>query len=309
MTSARLGSRTTAEEALRGVSLQGAFAVVTGASSGIGAEAARVLAQAGARVIMACRSMASGEEVATAIRASLASGAPSVEVKPLDLTDLASVRALADEVLANGRPIELLINNAGVMATPLGKTKQGSELQVGTNHLGHFLLTKLLLPALARATQARVVNLSSALHYRGRGARLLETLTEDPGYERRTYTPFDAYGDSKLANVLFTRHLARVAPRGVATFSLHPGVIPTNLTRSMGLLGAAYRFVGKPFLKSIPQGAATTIYAATAPELAEESGAYLSDCGVARSSREGRDEALAEKLWEVSESLVADFAA
>lgn len=301
----KLGSRTTAEDALRGASLAGKVAIVTGANSGIGTETARVLALGGAQVILGCRSVTLGEEVATRLRASLPAGAGQLDVQAVDLADLVSVRAFAEAYLASGRRLHILVNNAGVMAPPLGKTAQGHELQVGTNHLGHFLLTTLLLPLLEASAPARIVNVSSGLHTRGKGERLLETLERDPGYTSRKYVPFDAYGDSKLANVLFTRQLAKVLPPAVQTFSLHPGVIPTNLTRSMGLGGAVFRAVGKVFMKSIAQGAATSVYAATAPALAGDSGAYLADCAVARSSREGRDDALAARLWDVTTKLVA----
>jgi NAD(P)-dependent dehydrogenase (short-subunit alcohol dehydrogenase family) len=190
------------------------------------------------------------------------------------------------------------------MATPLGVTVQGIETQLGTNHVGHFVLTNGLLPALAKSPGARVVTVSSALHKRGRGARLLETLERDPRFEQRRYVPFDAYGDAKLANILFSKALARRAP-SVLSLSLHPGVIPTNLTRSMGFAGAAFRLLGAPFMKSVQQGAATTIYAATAPELERASGVYLSDCAIAEPSREAKDTELGERLWAATERFIA----
>lgn len=296
------GSRTKAEEALRGADLTGKTVIVTGANSGIGAETARVLAHAGAAVTMACRTVQTGEEAAAKFRAAKAS---TLKVAALDLTDLDSVRRFASAFLAEHDTIDLLVNNAGIMASPLGATKQGIESQIGTNHVGHFLLTKLLLSALERSKAARIVNVSSALHTRGRGERMLETLTTDKAYATRTYAPFDAYGDSKLANVLFTRALAKRLPKHVEAFSLHPGVIATNLTRSMGVVGAIYKTVAAPFLKSIPQGAATSVYAAVAPELEGRSGAYLADCQVKEASREGRSDDLAARLWDASEMLVA----
>ena len=303
-TPSRLGSRSTAEEALRGVSLAGKVAVVTGANSGIGTETARVLSLAGAEVVMGCRSVAAGHEVARTLRAALPSAAGSLEVQALDLADLTSVRAFADRFLSGQRPLDILVNNAGIMATPLGTTAQGSELQVGTNHLGHFLLTALLRPRLEAAPHARIVNVSSALHTRGRGERLLETLERDPGFARRKYVPFDAYGDSKLANVLFTKQLAKILPPSVRAFSLHPGVIITNLTRSMGRSGALFRAVGTLFAKTIPQGAATSVYAATSPDLDGSSGAYLADCEISSPSAAARDAVLAARLWNASERLV-----
>lgn len=302
----RLGSRTTAEQALRGISLKGKRAIVTGASSGLGVETARVLALAGADVVLACRTTAAGEEVAQRLRGALPQGAGTLEVQRLDLSDLASVRAFAQAYVTSGQPLHLLMNNAGVMAPPLGKTAQGFELQVGTNHLGHFLLTTLLRPALERSAPARVVTVSSGLHTQGRAARLLETLASDPAFEKRKYAPFAQYGDSKLANILFTRGLAKRLPPAVQAFSLHPGVINTNLSRSMtGVSGAIFRSLGGLFMKSVPQGAATSVYGATAPELEDQSGAYLSDCHVARPTAEALDDALVEKVWQLSEKCVA----
>jgi NAD(P)-dependent dehydrogenase (short-subunit alcohol dehydrogenase family) len=305
MTNRQLGSRSTAEQALRGASLRGKRAIVTGANSGLGAETVRVLAMAGANVIMGCRNAATGEEVATGLRAKLGADAGTLTVQPLDLSDLRFVDAFTEEERRRGEPLDLLINNAGVMATPLGRTAQGIELQLGTNHVGHFRLTLGLLPLLEAAPSARIVTVSSALHGRGRAERLVETLESDPRYERRAYSRFDAYGDSKLANVLFTRALARRLPASVATFSLHPGVIPTPLSRNMGVGGALFRVFGRPFMKSIPQGAATQVFAATASELEGESGAYLSDCAIDRPSRDALDDDLGRRVWKLTEEHVA----
>jgi NAD(P)-dependent dehydrogenase (short-subunit alcohol dehydrogenase family) len=180
-------------------------------------------------------------------------------------------------------------------------------MQMGTNHLDHFLLTIELLGSLD--PKARVVNLSSALHGRGQAEGVLATLESDRKFEKRKYVPFDAYGDSKLANILFTRALAKRLPGSATTFAVHPGVIATGLTRSMlknvpgGM--AIYRAFGKLFLKSIAQGAATTIYAATAPELDGKTALYLADCGEGPCSRESRDDALAENVWAISEKCVS----
>lgn len=305
MSTGELGRRSTAEAALRGRSLRGLRAIVTGASSGLGVETTRVLARAGADVILACRDVAAGNAVAATLRRGLGKGAGTLEVHALDLADLLSVRSFAAAMRGRGAPLDLLINNAGIMATPRGLTAQGHELQLGTNHLGHFLLTALLRPPLEAAPAARVVTLASGLHVRGRGERMLDTLRDDPGYVRRKYVRFDAYGDAKLANVLFARALAKRLPTNVTSVSVHPGVIATGLSRGMGPLGAVFRFVGRPFMKSVAQGAATTIFAATAPELRSHSGAYLSDCAVAQPSADGRDDSLAQTLWDVSERLVA----
>jgi WW domain-containing oxidoreductase len=296
----RLGSRTTAQQALQGQSLAGKQAIVTGASSGLGIETTRVLALAGANVVLAVRNVKAGEEVAASLRAGLPAGSGTLEVQPLDLSDLASVKRFSDAWLQSGRLLQLLINNAGVMATPEGKTAQGFELQLGTNHLGHFVLTTALLPVLERSKPARIVVLSSDLHRRGKGQRLMATLEGKPG----PYSPYGAYGDSKLANVLFAKALAKRLPVGVEVFSVHPGVIPTPLSRSMGALGTVFRTVGKLFMKTVEQGAATSIFAATAPELAGKSGAYLTDCKVAQPSPEAMDAALIDQVWTQSERAV-----
>jgi NAD(P)-dependent dehydrogenase (short-subunit alcohol dehydrogenase family) len=297
-----LGRSSTAEQALRGISLHGLRAVVTGASSGLGRETARVLALAGARVVVAARSLQSAE-AAVAVLAATGLEAGALEPAALDLADLSSVRRFTEAQRAT--PLALLVNNAGIMAAPLGATVQGMELQLGTNHVGHFALTLGLLPALEAAPAARVVTLSSELHRRGSGARLLETLRSDPRYERRKYQPFPAYGDSKLANILFTKALARRVPAHVRTFSLHPGVIPTRLTRSLGTAGAIYRAIGSLFLKTVEQGAATTIYAATAPELDGETGAYLKDLAITSPSAEAENSELAEQVRSATVELLA----
>jgi len=297
-----LGKRTTAEEALQGQNLRGLKAIVTGASSGIGVETTRVLALGGADVTMAVRSVEAGEKVKAELEKSLPPGSGSLRVAKLDLSDLESVRAFA---AADGdAPIDLLVNNAGVRATPLGKTAQGFESQMGTNHLGHFLLTELLEPRLRKSKAARIVTVSSDLHRSGKGASVLATLSDDQTFSKRKYKPFGAYGDSKLANVLFTRGLAKRLPPNVQAFAIHPGVIATNLTRHMGIQGAIFKVVGSLFMKSVQQGAATSVYAASAPELNGKSGEYLSDCHVVPPQREALDDSLVEKVWELSKKAV-----
>jgi NAD(P)-dependent dehydrogenase (short-subunit alcohol dehydrogenase family) len=299
----KLGSRSTAEQALQGQNLKGKKAIVTGANSGLGVETARVLALAGADVMLACRSVEAGEKVANELRASLPAGSGVLTVGKLDLSDLKSVKSFAESYSAPS--LDLLINNAGIMATPFGTTAQGFEQQMGTNHLGHFLLTKLLLPKLEKSPAARIVTLSSSLHDQGKKESILSTLDGDPTFKQKKYKPFPAYGDSKLANILFTRALTKRLPPNVLTFSVHPGVIATNLSRSMGVAGSLLRSVGKLFLKTVPQGAATTIYAATAPELASRSGIYLSDCAEKAPIKDAFDQDLAEKVWTLSERAVA----
>jgi NAD(P)-dependent dehydrogenase (short-subunit alcohol dehydrogenase family) len=298
-----LGKHTTAIEALRGRRLEGQTAIVTGASSGLGIETARALAFAGADVVMACRSVTAGETVAAVLRAGLGQEAGRLEVAALDLADLDSVRAFVETFLASGRKLDLLINNAGVMARPLTLTAQGVESQLGINHLGHFVLTTGLLPALS--PRGRVVTVASNMHTRGKARNVLETLTTDRAFTARRYSRYGSYDDSKLANVLFTRGLARRLAPGQSAHSIHPGVVGTNLARSMGLLGKVFVFFLKLFSKTPAQGAATSVFAATAPELAGQSGAHLADCAVTSSSPEGQDAEVAERLWTVSAAFVA----
>jgi NAD(P)-dependent dehydrogenase (short-subunit alcohol dehydrogenase family) len=299
MSTALLGRRTTAEEALRGRDLRGQTAVVTGATTGIGVETARVLATAGARVVMAVRNVSAGEAVAARLRVG---SAGALEVEALDLADLRSVRAFIDRYRSSGRPLHLLVNNAGIMGVPQGKTAQGFELQVGTNHLGHFALTEGLRPLLR--APARIVILASRAHRRAHPPRLLASLAGEPF----RYSPMGVYGDSKLANILHARALASRLPPGVEVFSVHPGVIPTPLAEDMGLGGRLYLLLGRTIasalFKSVPQGAATTIFAATAPELTGQSGAYLSDCRIARPLPMALDATLAEEVWRRSEACL-----
>jgi NAD(P)-dependent dehydrogenase (short-subunit alcohol dehydrogenase family) len=296
-----LGRRSTALEALQGADLHGKKAIVTGATSGIGVETARALAQAGASVVLAVRSTEAGEKLKAEFEASLPSGHGDLSVAKLDLADLRSVRAFS----GGDGPLDILINNAGVMGPPLGITPQGFESQLGTNHLGHFLLTQQLLPRLQLARRARVVNVSSELHRRGRGSSVVASLDTDRKFEVRTYDPQGQYGDSKLANILFTRALAKRLPANVSVYALHPGVIATNLTRSMpGAAQAVWKFLGPVFGKSVPQGAATSVWAAVSPTLDGKSGEYLVDCAVAQSTAESRDDGLAEKVFDLSVKAV-----
>ena len=226
----------------------------------------------------------------------------TISVKALDLCDLTSVKAFATAADADLPRLDLLILNAGVMACPLTRTKQGFEQQIGVNHIAHFYLTQLLLPKLkasgTAAAPARVVAVSSSAHNLGK------IVVEDLNYENRWYNNWSAYGQSKLANVLFASELAkRMKEEGapVLAYSLHPGVIQTNLQRHMGWTKALLMMF-KPAMKSIPQGAATTVVAATAEGL--PSGAFLADCAVTQPNKKGRDAAMAAALWEKTEELV-----
>jgi NAD(P)-dependent dehydrogenase (short-subunit alcohol dehydrogenase family) len=268
--------------------LAGKTFVITGANTGIGRITARELARRGAHVILACRSADKTQPVIDEIKRE--TGNDKVEFVALDLADLASVRRCADELLARKTPIHGLINNAG-LAGARGTTKDGFELTFGTNHLGHYLLTRLLLDRLKESGPARIVNVASSAHYRVRTidwAALRE--------KTKTRTGFPEYSVSKLANVLFTRALAqRLEGSSVTTYALHPGTVATDVWREVP---SPVRWVIKKLMVTPEQGAQTSIRCATAPELANESGRYYDRDGrEAKPSRLARDPALAEELW------------
>ncbi len=283
------GRDTTTDEVLEGVDLSGVRILITGTSSGLGEESARALASKGASITMAARNPAKNAEAAARIRERV----PDADLEPreLDLTSLASVRAFAEGFLADHGRLDVLLNNAGVMCCPYAKTADGFEMQLGTNHCGHFLLALLLAPALAAAAPSRVVALSSGAH------GICGFDFEDPMFERRPYDPWLSYGQSKTANALFAVELdRRLRDRGVAAYAVHPGMIMTELSRHLN--EELYRQMqervrkraeagGEPpgasggmRLKSVEAGAATQVWAATTATLADHGGAYLADCGV-----------------------------
>ncbi len=267
--------------------LRGKVCIVTGASTGIGRVTAEELARAGAHVILAGRSRERTEPVVEAIRRS--TGDSRVEFLPLDLSDLASVREAAAAFLARDLPLHLLVNNAG-LAGLRTLTADGFEAAFGTNHLGPFLFTLLLLERLKRSAPSRIVNVSSRAHRRVRDGIDWEA-------QRRPATSggLDAYATSKLANVLFTKELARrLAGSGVTAYSLHPGVVATDIWRE---LPWGIRHVLKLFLISPAEGARTTLHCATSPVESLESGAYYDACKPVRASRAAEDPALAAELW------------
>lgn len=309
----RFGAHSTTSDVLAGIDLSGKIALVTGASGGLGQETARAFAAQGARVVLTARNRAKGEAAAAAIRA--ATGNHQVEVEALELASLANVRACAQRVLARHPALHILVNNAGVMACPFAKTVDGFELQLGTNHIGHFLLAGLLLPALRQAAPSRVVAVSSIGH------RVAPIVFEDLHFERRPYNAWLAYGQSKTANVLFAVEFdRRFGPAGVHAYAVHPGAIPTELNRHLTAedLRAVENHTpgGKLDTKSVASGAATAVYAATAPELQGRGGVYLEDCHVAqvndaKKANEGVkshaiDPTLARHLWTVSEEMVGE---
>ena len=311
--------QSTADDVLEGINLQDKRVLVTGGASGIGAETVRAMAAKGAEVIIAARNQLQAEEVQAAAVA--ATGNQNISIVSLDLASLVKVDAAAREFLQRFDRLDVLINNAGVMACPFDKTVDGFELQFGSNHLGHFYLTKLLMPALLNAESARVVALTSMAH------RMSPVVFDDLQYERREYEKWQAYGQSKTANALFAVGLsARYANQGVEAFSVHPGAIATPLGRHLSdaeiqqLINANQTSANNPEaaeggIKTVAQGAATSCYAATAAELTGKGGAYLEDCQIAQvvaddpNFRGGvRDYAIdpshADQLWSISEELI-----
>jgi NAD(P)-dependent dehydrogenase (short-subunit alcohol dehydrogenase family) len=294
-----------AEEVVAGLDLRGKICLVTGVSSGLGAETARVLAKAGATVIGGARDLAKA-------RAALAG--TDAEIGQLDLASLSSVREFASWFGASHTKLHALVNNAGVMACPLSRTHDGFEMQFGTNHLGHFLLTALLVPRLLAGAPARVVSVSSSGH------RIAGVNLDDPNYERAAYSPWEAYGRSKSANVLLAVELdRRLRARGVRANAVHPGGIMTELGRHLtpeAIKEMTDRFAARGPIqwKQVPHGAATQVWAAVSPELEGVGGSYLEDVHIGLpSSGENAtsgfaahavDPEIAARLWSLSEKLV-----
>lgn len=318
------GADTTTDEVLEGVDLTGRRFVITGAASGLGRETARALASHGASVTVLARDDKRAEQAATQLLDSV----PDAQVTSgvVDLSDLATIRRFAETFLADHDAIDVLVNNAGIMACPLSHTADGFEMQFGTNHLGHFLLTALLYPALRNGDAPRTVTLSSAGHSRS------DVNLDDPNFERTEYAAWTAYGRSKTANALFARELARRAGQaGLLSFSVHPGAIITDLGRHLTdeLLQEMIGFArqrsadaggsgdgdsgGGLHFKTVEAGAATQVWGATASGLEDHNGAYLADCGLgvlgADPGTNGfmaylLDDDHAARLWELSERLV-----
>ncbi len=287
--------------------LSGKRVVVTGGYSGIGTETVRALAAAGAEVIVGARRPETAREV-------LADLEGKIEILPLDLSEPQSIDAFARAVGERTDALDILINNAAIMASPLQRDARGYEMQFATNHLGHFQLTARLWPLLKNAGAARVVALSSVGH------RLNGLDLDDPNWERREYEKWPAYGQAKSANALFALHLDKLArSHGVRSFSLHPGAIATPLQRhltmeeqtAMGWYDA--EGIVNEIFKSTEEGASTTVWCATSPQLEGMGGVYCEDCNIAAPSEPEvrgkgvdphvRDEGLAEALWAKSEEL------
>lgn len=308
------GARSTALEVIAGHDLRGQDAIVTGGASGIGVETVRALATAGARVVIAARDLARAEPVAETLRGE--TGEQAIEAWQLDLASLKSVRSFVERFLAERQALQLLINNAGIMAPPMSYTEDGFESQFGTNHIGHFALAVGLLPALKAAGTARVVSLTSIGHRRA------DINFDDLNFRERPYEPFTGYGQSKTANALFAVGLTqRYATNGITSNAVMPGGIMTGLQKHMSredqLALGWFDEAGvvNPRFKSTAQGAATSIWAAVTPELAGAGGHYLEDCAIAKPWTSERpmsgympyalDPNHADRLWSVSKELIA----
>jgi NAD(P)-dependent dehydrogenase (short-subunit alcohol dehydrogenase family) len=318
------GATSTTDEVLSGVNLKGKRVLVTGVSAGLGVETARSLVSHGAQVVGAARDLNKAKDATEEVRKAAAANGGSFELVELDLANLKSVRACADQLLKKGEPFDVVIANAGVMATPLGKTADGFETQFGTNHLGHFVLVNRIASLIRDG--GRLINLSSAGH------RYSNVDLDDPNFQRTPYEPFVAYGRSKTANVLFAVAFdKRHRHRGVRAAAVHPGGIRTELGRYaepgriekvIEQLNQQLAAQGKgPFQwKSIPQGAATSVWAAVVAPPNEIGGKYCENCHVAHivpddasitvMSEGVRGYALdpnnAEALWKKSEELVGE---
>ncbi|HET6915087.1 MAG TPA: SDR family NAD(P)-dependent oxidoreductase [Acidimicrobiales bacterium] len=273
--------------------LDGTTVVITGASSGIGAATARALAARGAEVLLACRSESRAAPVLDELAAA---GTPALGVVPIDLGDLDAVRSAADVIAKRLPRFDVLINNAGVGGAR-GLTASGFELNFGTNHLGHFLLTTRLLDALGDGAPRRVVTVASKSHYQAKGIDF-----DAVRRPTRSKTGMPEYAVSKLANVVFSQELGRrVAERGIHTYVLHPGVIASDIWRNVPW---PLRPVMTRFMKSPEQGACTSVYCATSPEIADDTGRYYTDCAAKEPNAAVTPE-LAAELWSRSEEWVA----
>jgi len=318
------GATSTTDDVLSGVNLKGKRILVTGVSAGIGVETARSLAAHGAQVVGAARDVNKAKAATEQVRKDAAANGGSFELVELDLANLKSVRACADRLLAKGETFDVIIANAGVMATPLGHTIDGFETQFGTNHLGHFVLVNRIASLIRDG--GRLINLSSSGH------RYANVDLEDPNFESTRYEPFVAYGRSKTANILFAVAFdKRHRNRGVRAAAVHPGVIRTELARHVDASeiekiieqrNQQLKSTGQPPMqwKSIPQGAATSVWAGFVAKADEIGGKYCEDCHVASivpkdvpvsAMTDGvREYALdpnnAEALWKKSEEMVGE---
>jgi NAD(P)-dependent dehydrogenase (short-subunit alcohol dehydrogenase family) len=318
------GATTTTEEVLSGVNLRGKRILVTGTSAGIGVETARALAAHGANVVGAVRNLNKAKGATEQVRKDAAANGGSFELIELDLSDLKNVRASADALVAKGQPFDVVIANAGIMATPFGKTKDGFETQFGTNHLGHFVFVNRIIKLFKNG--GRLINLSSSGH------RFSNVVLDDPNFEHTKYDPWVAYGRSKTANILFSVGFdKRHRDKGIRAAAVHPGGIQTELGRHLdpGALHAMLENMnkqlaaeGKPAFqwKTIPQGAATSVWAGVVAPGDEVGARYCENCHVGKIVADdvpispvsegvrayALDPQNAEALWHKSEELVGE---
>ncbi len=274
--------------------------LITGANSGIGKATAAALASFGATVILASRDLAKGQ--AAADEAST-SGKGQIICKQLDLASFSSIRRFATEVLAEHEQVHVMINNAGLMLSDRRETEEGFEQTLGINHIGHFLLTDLLLERIKASAPARIINVSSSGHAQAGGMDFDDPMSE------KNYDGFKVYARSKLANVLFTQELAeRLAGTGVTVNSLHPGVVATGFSKdgdAHGFLATFFKWFA-PFLRSPENGAATSIFLASSPQVTDITGQYFADCKAKRVAKGARDVSAQKRLWELTESWVSN---
>ncbi|NNE74124.1 MAG: SDR family NAD(P)-dependent oxidoreductase [Acidimicrobiales bacterium] len=307
-----------ADATAAGIDLTDRRFVITGASSGLGEESTRALAGAGARITMLARSPEKLDAAAARVREAVPDA--QLDFGTVDLAEFSSIRACAAALNDAGDPIDVLINNAGVMACPQGTTADGFEMQFGTNHLGHFLLTALLFPAVQAGADPRIVNLSSGAH------SISDVVLDDINFEQSEYDAWEAYGRSKTANALFSRGLAqRFGDSGLVSFSVHPGAIMTELgrhltdelmeammSRAKARAESAGESSGGMHFKSVEAGAATQVWASIAAEAGDRNGSYLADCQFGEPGGNPSstgfsdyllDDATTDRLWTLSEEL------
>ncbi|XP_050385438.1 short-chain dehydrogenase TIC 32, chloroplastic-like [Argentina anserina] len=298
-------SSSTAEEVTQGIDATGLTAIVTGASSGIGTETTRVLAMRGAHVIMGVRNMAAAKDVKEVIVKEIPTA--KIDAMELDLSSLSSVRKFASHFKSAGHPLNILINNAGIMATPFLLSKDKIELQFATNHVGHFLLTNLLLDtmkktAISSSKEGRIVNVASEAHRYAYPEGIRFDRINDPS----GYSSWAAYGQSKLANILHAKELTKQLKEDGANITanaLHPGVIQTNLFRHNNVINGIVNVLGRVLFKNVQQGAATSCYVALHPQAKGVSGEYFADSNISKPRPQAEDEVLAKRLWELSKDL------
>ena len=277
-------------------SMEGRVCLITGATSGIGRATTLALASRGAELVLLCRDRAKGEETAAAARAA---GAAKVDLLIADLSRQSEVRRAAAEFLASGRPLHVLINNAGVVNLQRTLTADGLEATFAVNHLAYFLLTTLLLDRLRASAPARIINVASDAHK-------LSPLNFDDLQNGRSYSVMRVYGQSKLANILFTAELARrLEGSGVTANSLHPGAVSTGLGTNNGAWARGLIALLRPFFRSPDRGAETSVYLATSPAVADVSGVYFANSREKRPSAAAQDMDAARRLWAASEALIA----